>query len=240
MRFGHRGWLLDDAFTFYDRQTDSVWLQPTGKCIWGALQGQRLRAIPAVQTTWAIWRKLYPDTLVLEKPEHMIARYMIDSYAAYHARRGSEFGLAVFLDGRQKLYPLRKLRDRPVLYDRIGQRLVLVVYHPPSDTAMAYLAPPGDRGDRFELDQVTSSDVLLLDRSSGQTFSGLKGRPIPADLHAGTPGSDLTAQNGSAKWQDLQRRSAAQATALQPVTCTLFDTLNWYRHFPTSPVYRRF
>jgi hypothetical protein len=45
--FGHRGWLYEESFLFYDRQTDSLWVQATGEAVHGPYKGTRLERLPA-------------------------------------------------------------------------------------------------------------------------------------------------------------------------------------------------
>src|SRR5687767_7603176 len=49
-----------------DAETGSSWQQATGEAIDGPLKGTRLTLYPSVRTTWAEWRKRYPDTRVLK------------------------------------------------------------------------------------------------------------------------------------------------------------------------------
>ena len=51
----------------YDRQTDTLWLQISGEGIDGPFKGVSLVKVPHVQTTWAAWKEMHPDTLVLDK-----------------------------------------------------------------------------------------------------------------------------------------------------------------------------
>lgn len=56
--------LLGDNLLIVDRETSSVWSQLDGKAISGPLDGTPLEIIPSIQTTWAHWRGLHPDTMV--------------------------------------------------------------------------------------------------------------------------------------------------------------------------------
>src|SRR5512134_1187899 len=49
-----------------DLETGTSWQQATGEAIDGPLKGTRLTLYPVVRTTWAVWRKRYPHTMVLE------------------------------------------------------------------------------------------------------------------------------------------------------------------------------
>ena len=49
-----------------DVETGTSWQQATGEAIDGPLKGTRLKPYPVGSTTWAEWRKRYPDTMVLK------------------------------------------------------------------------------------------------------------------------------------------------------------------------------
>lgn len=210
LEFGHRGWLLDESFIFYDRQTDSLWVQATGTCIWGEFKGEQLRTLPVTHTTWAAWRTLHPTTVVLAKPVEKLSYYRSDSYADYYARHDTKFGLAVFVGDTQKLYPLDRLEDRPVMHDTVGDRPVLAVFHAPTGTAVAFDPVVAGKRLDFELAELSPHDIWLRDRDSGTVWSGLTGRPRPT--------------------------SDARPT-LRQLRTSQFTVTNWNRHFPNSPTF---
>ncbi len=52
-----------------DMETESLWSQPSGECIQGKMGGSTLTLFPAIHTTFAEFRKLYPDGQLLKKEE---------------------------------------------------------------------------------------------------------------------------------------------------------------------------
>ena len=66
--FGVSGILRNSALVMYDRSSFSLWTQE-GRAIAGSLKGLRLRQLPSLRTTWAVWRDRYPQTLVMTKPK---------------------------------------------------------------------------------------------------------------------------------------------------------------------------
>jgi hypothetical protein len=208
--FGHRGWLLDESFIFYDRKYDSLWVQATGLCISGKFQGERLATVPVTHTTWGQWRSLHPTTLVLAKPKNLVDRYRRDAYGPYYERRGTRFGLAVFIGNQQKLYPLDQLHANPVVHDQVGGEPVLVVYHAPTQTAVGLRPIVAGKPISLELAEVTADDVLLRAPGREAIWSGLTGR---------------------------SRADGAAADGLAQLRTTQFVVANWPRHFPGSPIY---
>lgn len=211
LEFGHRGWLLDESFIFYDKQFDSLWVQATGECLTGAFKGQKLERIPVTHTTWGRWRSIHPETVVLEKPAYRADQFRRDEYEKFYKVRGTTFGLAVFVGRDKKLYPLAEL-DQPFVQDSVGNQPVLVVYHAPSRTAVAFEPKVGEESLEFEVVEITSTDVLLRSVGDGKTWSGLTGRCLDP--------SDSESQ-------------------LRQILSTQFVVSNWGHHFPGAPTYRR-
>ena len=65
--FGVSGKLIMNVLVMYDRQTDSLWSQLLGEAVEGPLAGTKLTFIESLQTTWAEWKALHPNTLALQK-----------------------------------------------------------------------------------------------------------------------------------------------------------------------------
>ena len=218
--FGHRGWLYEESFLFYDYQTDSLWVQATGKAVSGPFKGTQLDRLTATQTTWSEWRQLHPETLVLSRPKQKNTRYWRDSYDLYYAtgkgikyqrHQPLNFGLGLITPAGQKLYPFEELEKRPVLRDQIGSERVLIVFHPHTRTAVAWTPSFKDQKLDFELAKVEKTDLAITDKQTGSTWSGLTGRC--------TAGPSKDAQ-------------------LQQLTTTQFVVENWPLHYQDAPIYQ--
>jgi hypothetical protein len=218
--FGHRGWLYEESFMFFDTQTDSLWVQATGEAVHGAYKGTLLERLPATQTTWDLWLKQHPETLVLARPAGMGEGYRPDRKEdpgtvnrgpASNPQATRGIGLAVFLPGQQKLYPFRELAKQPAVIDLIGDQRVLVVYHAARQTAVAFEYRPAGGGFKFSPPLVTAVDVILTDEQTGSTWSGMTGRCL---------------------------QGPAKGTRLQQLPTTQFVEGIWPRHFPGAPVYQ--
>lgn len=49
-----------------DNQTQSLWQQATGECIYGTYKGTQLELLSGENTTWGVWRGKHPDSLFAE------------------------------------------------------------------------------------------------------------------------------------------------------------------------------
>jgi hypothetical protein len=218
--FNHRGWLYEESFTFYDYQTDSLWVQATGQAVAGPLTGTILGRLPATQTTWSEWRQLHPDTRVLSRPKQQNSRYWHDSYEVnyttgkgikYQRNKPVSFGLAVITPAGQKLYPFQDLEKQLVLTDEVGSERVLVVFHPKTRTAVAWDVLCKGQKPEFEFSKAEKADIIISEKQTGSTWSGLTGRCL----------------SGPAK--DIQ---------LRQLTTTQFIVENWPLHYPDAPIYK--
>ncbi len=66
--------LYNGVVALCDRETESVFLQGSGLFASGALAGKRLKAGAVLDTTWAEWTKLHPDTRVMS-PDTDYSKY---------------------------------------------------------------------------------------------------------------------------------------------------------------------
>jgi hypothetical protein len=215
--FGHRGWLYEESFLFYDYQTDSLWAQATGETIYGPYKGVRLNRLASTQSTWHTWRSLHPETRVLGR--HNTSDYWIDSYATYYLtgkgikydRHGPlTFGLAVTLDSAHRIYPFPELEKQPLVLDSVGGKRVVVVYHAASKTAAAFIAEIDGKALDFALVERGDVDVTIRDRQTGSTWSGLMGRCT---------------------------QGPARGTRLRQADSSQFIVENWKLHYPSGSVY---
>lgn len=65
VEFGVSGLLRNSDLILYDRATESLWQQITGRALAGPMRGQALRTLPVAMTRWGTWKAAYPDTRVL-------------------------------------------------------------------------------------------------------------------------------------------------------------------------------
>jgi hypothetical protein len=80
---GVSGYLMNSAVLLWDRQSQTLWSQVSGKGIAGPRSGESLEALPVADTTWAAWKKRHPATKVL-RPPGPAERYAQAGYAGYH------------------------------------------------------------------------------------------------------------------------------------------------------------
>ncbi len=197
--FGVSGKLIMNALVMYDHQTRTLWSHFTGTGVQGEMAGTELEFVPVTHTTWALWRDLHPDTLVLDKG----GRYQSDAYESYYRDRNAgiigetrkdsrlakkEFVLGVEIGGSTKAYPFGLLEQQTVVNDTIGGRPVLVVFDPETDTALVYDRQVDGKALTFTAAEVsesaalTLSRVTIVDSETGSTWLALTGGAIDGEL----------------------------------------------------------
>ena len=65
--FGVSGLLYNSNLILYDRETDSNWSQMRIQCINGSQIGDRPEIISIIETTWATWKEMFPETAVMSQ-----------------------------------------------------------------------------------------------------------------------------------------------------------------------------
>lgn len=116
--FGVSGLLHNNDLILYDRRTESIWQQITGRALAGPKRGERLQMIPVGMSLWAGWREAHPGGRVLEPPLAAEA-YAEKAYGDYAKSDRLLFPVSV-QDAR--LHPKRvvfglELGDRSVAVD---------------------------------------------------------------------------------------------------------------------------
>lgn len=192
--FGSSGLLYRSNKLMYDRQTDSLWNQFTGRPVMGALTGSsvELQVLPVALTSWQHWRARHPDTRVLALDTGFVRDYRPGvAYKEYFAsprlmfpalvkdkklgQKDLVFGVRV--PGGVKAWPLADFTDGAVVNDRVGFVDVVLIGDPQGRGARAYQAD----GRRFArgsaLDELTSGDARWRVTESG--LIGPKGESLP-------------------------------------------------------------
>ena len=142
--FATSGLLYRSNKLMYDRISESLWEQFTGRPVIGQLAHApvRLRQMPMVQQSWSRWRQAHPDTRVLSVETGYSRNYAPDgAYRAYFAAPEPAFPVAwrdrsraakavVFgmeAPGGAKAWPLALFAATPLVQDRVGLQDVVLI-----------------------------------------------------------------------------------------------------------------
>ena len=179
-----------DALVMQDRQTESLWPQPWGECIKGPSEGKKLDQFPAIHTTYAEFKKQYPNGQLLKKPEKGEAGSPYDQYFADPDKLGI-FGRAnnfERLPGKDKVFGIRRGDQQVAVaeaylvergYAMIANLSdpVVVTYDKNSSSAAAFAFTGKQtetiKGLKVESNRITvSDDKLVWDALTGELIKG--------------------------------------------------------------------
>ncbi|MGE0659854.1 MAG: DUF3179 domain-containing protein [Reyranellaceae bacterium] len=153
--FGSSGLLYRSNKLMYDRQSDSLWNQFTGRPVVGKLVGSgiELKVRPVVVTRWQTWREMHPDTKVLSLDTGHKRDYSPGKpYGDYFNRpammfpanvtdwrlQPKDYVFAVRLPEGHKAWPIKSFAGGKVVNDEVGDVEVVLVGDATSETVRAY------------------------------------------------------------------------------------------------------
>ncbi len=158
--FGVSGLLFDNNLILFDRTTESLWSQMRVQSICGSLQGTRPPLLPLVQSTWAAWKAMYPDTTVVSFNTGFSRDYTLYPYGDYDLvdntrllfppstidsrLRMKDTVLGITYEGVARAYSMSRMTDvapRLVINDDVNGLPVLVVFDALSSLAVPFEAP---------------------------------------------------------------------------------------------------
>ncbi len=179
---GNTSALYDNDMVMYDHQTGSYWHQVSGRAIVGELSGASMDLVPSMMATFAEWRALYPETLVLSNAKARVARSADPSERVKAAVNRGRFSfpiseqatsdrrlplgaevLVVLLAGEEKAYALLDVAAGPA-NDHVGGAPVVVFGS--GDAMAAYVARAGGR----ELTFAAADGGAFTDQETGSTW----------------------------------------------------------------------
>lgn len=200
--FGVSGLLYGNNLVMYDRDTGDLFgpqLSASGKC--SRFKGAALDLVPVLETSWARWKELHPNTTVVGEDTGFGRNYQRYPYASYDELTNDDLLFSMPVDRRRPIkervlairtgetggrgYPFEEMASlgaTTVLNERVGGVPVAVFYEASSGgTAMAYRVPsPGGVPLTFEPD----GDGTFRDEQTGSLWT-IEGRAVEGEL-AGT------------------------------------------------------
>lgn len=223
LSFGTSGMLYADNLVMYDRQTESLWPQLTGRASVGALTGTELVAIPMGPVAWRDFAAPNPRSLVLSQDTGFARPYGTNPYAGYDDPNGDLlFGLpgepdarlpvkerVVGLDdGDASVAVVRSsLVGRPPLEVTVGRREVVLWHRPGQSSALDADTVAGGA----DIGTVGAFDPRL----DGQV------------LHFESRGTDVVDRETGSTWTVLGRATAGPLTGTELTPVRFLDTF-WF------------
>ena len=153
--FGSSGFLYRSNKLMYDRQTNSLWNQFTGRPVVGPLTGSgiELKVRPVTITSWQNWLKRHPNTTVLSldtgydrdyRPGRPYGAYfaspdlMFPALVADAQLKPKDYVFALRVGEHDKAWPLSDFEGGRVINDAVGDLDIVLIGDSASRTVRAY------------------------------------------------------------------------------------------------------
>ncbi len=163
LHLGVSGRLMDNNLIMWDEETNSLWSQILGEALYGPSKGKVLDMLPAIFVGLGTWKRMHPDTLVLNMSTvpQRVWYFTNDDLARGRASRpGSELGIGLRHDGDTLAVPMRLLHDKRLVQVEVGGVPLAVVWHAWEKAALVYRRDPDGRAINLELqgDELVAGD----------------------------------------------------------------------------------
>jgi hypothetical protein len=159
--FGVSGLLFRNNLLPYDRITNSNWSQMQLRSVNGSKSGESIETYQVVETTWATWRAMYPDSEVLTRNTGFSRAYQSFTYGSTYSTDPSQILFPISNnDGRlgrkervhgvvptgadPKVYPIKIFTGGVrLITDRIAGTDYIIVGSAEADLAVSFEIEPG-------------------------------------------------------------------------------------------------
>ncbi|MEM8908220.1 MAG: DUF3179 domain-containing protein [Bacteroidota bacterium] len=140
--FGVSGKLFNTNLMPYDRDSDSYWSQMSLNCVNGDRIGEVIETFPIIETTWATWKSMYPNSEILSTQTGFSRNYNRYPYGDYRTNNNNvifpvsprdtrlpskERVLAVLNETVNRVYSINLFENPRVIYDQIGDDPIIVI-----------------------------------------------------------------------------------------------------------------
>lgn len=133
-----------------DNQTQSLWQQATGECIYGPLKGSQLPLLSGENTTYAEWKKQHPFTFFaseckearqgfwtrekMNKLLHRVVhRVTMPGYSDLSELPEREIVFGIIFNGISRAYPKSALLQKRFFEDQFHNKLISLEYIPEAE-----------------------------------------------------------------------------------------------------------
>ena len=139
--FGVSGLLYNSNLMPYDRTTNSTWTQQGLLSVNGTLRGTAASTFQVLETTWATWQTMYPQTKVVSLNTGHSRNYQQYPYGSYRETDGLIFSVStlddrlpqkervhgVIVDGKVKVYRIKSFTSKSFIKENIhGEDIVVI------------------------------------------------------------------------------------------------------------------
>lgn len=197
--FGVSGKLYNTNLMPYDRETDSYWSQIRMDCVNGSLINTTIETHSIIETTWATWKKLYPQSQVMNTETGFSRDYQAYPYGDYRTNHSNiifplsklderlpakERVLALLSGTTKRVYSINLFEEDRVIEDTFDGKEIIVIGSKEENYIVAFekseiinLAPISDMHPFIAQDE-NGSFVSIAGRVLGGPLTGTHLNPI--------------------------------------------------------------
>jgi hypothetical protein len=183
--FGVSGLLYNSNIIPYDRTTNSNWSQILLKSVNGKLSGQKSTNYNLVETTWATWKTMYPDTKVVSSNTGYSRNYTSYPYGDYRTNDNNiifpvsntdnrlskkERVLGILVDEKAKAYSINKFSTTISSFTDIFRGVNLVITGSKTQNFIVAYDREIEEGVLLDFEVVQSSLPIILQDNEGTSW----------------------------------------------------------------------
>ncbi len=166
-----------------DTRTGSIWQQSTGEAIYGTLKGRHLALIPSDELTFALWRKEWPEALILRPEQPYVAEYDPKDWEAHIAKTHVVVDVAstgidphtmmlgIASTENAKAFPYDQLLAAHLVEDHLGDKPLLLVVGPDSSSIRVFTPRLADQPGSMHFTIAQDQPGHITDRETGTIWS---------------------------------------------------------------------
>jgi len=184
--FGVSGLLYNTNLIPYDRLTDSNWSQMRFEAVNGELIGEKPEVIHLIETSWATWKEMFPETKVVSRQTGHNRNYENYPYGDYKSNHNSLLFpvstnddrllakarvLGLMQGDNAKVYPIDKFEEETrLLYDTFQGEEIAVIGNKAANILVALNRTLSD-GTVLDLTLVGASSPWLIEDQEGNRWN---------------------------------------------------------------------
>lgn len=82
--YGVAGLLHNNNLTMFDRETESIWSQVKGECVYGPRKGEKVEHLHIIETTWNTWRQIVGEPISVLSENTGVNRDYTEDFFEYY------------------------------------------------------------------------------------------------------------------------------------------------------------
>lgn len=185
LEFGVSGFLRHSDMIMYDRKTESLWQQFTGKALVGDYAGTRLKQIHSQIISFSQFRNSYPNGKVLSRNTGYERSYGDNPYTGYDDINNTplvetdteglppmEKVIGVRVGDITKAYPYSISEKKKIIHDTIADTSIVVFHIKGARSALdsAQITKSREDGSTGIFKRIVDGKVLTFEIRSGQIY----------------------------------------------------------------------